>query len=182
MREYRDENTGIYLRPITYGDTDNIIRWRNTDFVRKNFIYQELFTKETHENWMKTQVETGRVVQTIICGFSDDRPYGSVYIRDIDQKNKKAEYGIFIGEPDALGKGMGTSACRLMLNYCFGEAGLHKVYLRALAGNLRAIRSYEKAGFVREGYLKDEVFLDGKYTDVVWMAAYSAEAELWEVG
>ncbi len=42
--------------------------------------------------------------------------------------------------------------------------------LRVLAENIPAIKSYEKAGFVREAYLKDEVFLDGQYKDVVYMA------------
>ena len=48
---------------------------------------------------------------------------------------------------------------------------LHRVYLRALSENLQAIRSYEKAGFVREGLLRDDVCIDGVYRDIVWMAA-----------
>ena len=84
---------------------------------------------------------------------------------------EKAEYGIFIGEASARGRGVGSKVAELMLRYCFEEEGLHRVYLRALAGNEAAIRSYEKAGFVREGYLKDDVYLNGEYCDIVWMAA-----------
>lgn len=171
MREYRDEQAGIYLRPMTYDDTDLIIKWRNSDAVRKNFIYQGLFTRESHENWIRTRVETGEVVQTIICDIATGTPYGSVYIRDIDRHHNKAEYGIFIGEPQARGRGIGTAAARLMLKLCFEELGLHRVYLRALSGNMQAVRSYEKAGFEREGYLKDDVCIDGKYIDIIWMAA-----------
>ena len=58
-----------------------------------------------------------------------------------------------------------------MLRYCFREAGLHRVYLRALADNAQAISSYEKAGFVREGYLRDDVRIEGEYRDIVGMAA-----------
>lgn len=168
---YRDEAAGIYLRMMTPDDTDLIVAWRNSDAVRKNFIYQELFTREGHENWIRTQIEPGHVVQTIICDINGDRPLGSVYIRDIDRKHNKAEYGIFIGEPDARGRGVGTAAAKLMLRYCFEEVGLHRVYLRALAGNEQAVRSYEKAGFVREGYLRGDVRIDGEYRDIVWMAA-----------
>ena len=46
----------------------------------------------------------------------------------------------------------------------------HKLMLRVLAENKGAIRSYEKAGFVKEAYLRDEVFLEGKYKDVIYMA------------
>lgn len=169
--EYRDETAGIYLRLMDYEDTDRIVSWRNSDAVRKNFIYQELFTRESHENWIRTRVETGDVVQMMICELGTDKPLGSVYIRDIDRKHKKAEYGIFIGEASARGRGLGTAAAKLMLRYCFDEEGLNRVYLRALADNEQAIRSYEKAGFHREGYLREDVCIDGIYRDVVWMAA-----------
>ncbi|MCR5256358.1 MAG: GNAT family N-acetyltransferase [Acetatifactor sp.] len=171
MNELRDEKAGIYLRPMTYDDTDNIIKWRNSDAVRKNFIYQALFTRESHEKWIKTKVETGEVVQFIICNLADDAPYGSVYIRDIDLNHKKGEYGIFIGEENARGRGIGSATAKLMLKYCFENLKLHRVYLRALSGNMQAIKSYENAGFKREGILHDDVCIDGKFTDIVWMAA-----------
>ena len=168
--QYIDENAGIYLRLMTLDDTDHIVAWRNSDGVRKNFIYQEMFTREGHENWIKTQVNTGKVVQFIICNLAADKPLGSVYIRDIDRQHNKAEYGIFIGEADARGRGIGTAAAKLMLRYCFEEEGLHRIYLRALSGNEQAIRSYEKAGFVREAVLKDDVRINEKYCDIIWMA------------
>lgn len=171
MREYSDASAGIYLRLMTYDDTDLIVAWRNSDGVRKNFIYQALFTRESHENWMKTMVETGKVVQMMICDSASDKPLGSVYIRDIDRHHNKAEYGIFIGEPDARGRGVGTAAAKLMLRYCFEEEGLHRVYLRAFSDNIQAVKSYEKAGFVREGLLRDDVCIEGQYRDIVWMAA-----------
>jgi len=159
----------VYLRPMTYDDTDCIIRWRNTDAVRKNFIYQSLFTKESHENWIRTKVETGEVVQMIICESETDMPIGSVYVRDIDHTHKKGEYGIFIGEAAARGKGYGTAAARLMIQYCFRELGLHRLFLRVYADNYAAIRSYEKAGFEREAYLREDVCIDGQYKDIVLM-------------
>lgn len=179
MNQYIDDSTGIYLRLMMREDTDLIVAWRNSEEVRKNFIYQELFTREGHENWIRNMVDTGRVVQMIICDLETDRALGSVYIRDIDRHHNKAEYGIFIGEADGRGRGVGTAAARLMLRYCFEEQGLHRVYLRALADNLQAIRSYEKAGFVREGYLREDVCIDGRYRDIVWMAVLKeTEAEI----
>ncbi len=169
MKEYRDEKVGIYLRPMTYDDTENIVRWRNSDSVRKNFIYQALFTKESHENWIKTMVETGKVVQMMICEISGDNAIGSVYVRDIDAIHHKAEYGIFIGEDNARGKGYGTVAAKLMIRYCFEELKLHRLFLRAYADNMQAIRSYEKAGFVQEACLREDVCIDGEYRDIILM-------------
>ena len=61
------EGEGIYLRKITFEDTDNIIRWRNSDSVRSHFIDQRLFTKESHNYWLENYVMAGKADQLIIC-------------------------------------------------------------------------------------------------------------------
>lgn len=167
----------IYLRPMEESDTDLIVKWRNTDFVRRNFIYQKEFTREGHLSWIENMVNTGKVIQFIIC-TKEDAPVGSVYLRDIDYEHGKAEYGIFIGEEDALSKGYGTQAAELMTEYSFQVLGLHKLMLRVLAENQRARRSYEKAGFVQEGYLKEDVCLTDGYHDVILMACFGREKEV----
>lgn len=136
----------VRLRLMTVEDTERIVAWRNQDFVRKNFIYQEPFTREGHLSWIREQVEPGHVVQFVIC-LSDGRQIGSVYFRDIDREKGTAEYGIFIGEKDALGCGYGTAAAKAALTYAFGELGLCRIFLRFLADNIGAEKSYERAGF-----------------------------------
>lgn len=168
------EGRTVYLRPMTEEDTDLIVKWRNEDFVRKNFIYQKPFTREGHLHWIETMVKIGKVVQFLIC-TREDIPIGSVYLRDIDRTFNNAEYGIFIGEETALSKGYGTEAAKLMISYAFGELKLHKLKLRVLADNERAKKSYEKAGFIQEAYLKDEVYLQGGYRDVILMALLNPE-------
>lgn len=154
---------------MTVEDTDWIVGWRNNPRVRKNFIYQKPFTREGHLKWIRDKVDTGEVIQFIICEKETDRPVGSVYFRDISEEHHKAEYGIFIGEDDAVGKGIGSETCRLACGYGFREENWHKIILRALSDNKAAIRSYEKAGFVQEAYLRDEVCIDGIYRDVILM-------------
>ncbi len=165
----------IYLRPMTEDDTDLIVCWRNKPSVRNYFIYQAPFTREGHLHWLHEVVEKGCAAQMMICDKETDKPVGSVYIRDIDHTHHKGEYGIFIGEEEARGKGIGTLAAKKMIQYGFEELGLHRIYLRVLAGNEQAVRSYEKAGFEKEGYLKDDVFINGKYVDIVWMAIVNRE-------
>ena len=165
----------IYLRPMTEEDTDMIVAWRNKPSVKNYFIYQADFTREGHLYWLHEVVEKGRACQMIICDKVDNTPLGSVYIRDIDHTHHKGEYGIFIGEEAARGRGIGTEAAKLMIQYGFEKLGLHRIYLRVLAGNKQAIRSYEKAGFEQEGYLKDDVCINGKFVDIVWMAIVNKE-------
>lgn len=162
----------INLRPMTYDDTDNIVKWRANKRVKNNFLFRGEITKEVHENWIKTKVETGEVVQFIIEEAESDRPIGSTYLRDINREIGKAEFGIFIGEDDAVGRGYGTEAAKLIVNYAFSNLKLHKVSLRVLDENLVAKKSYEKVGFKEEGHFRDEVFLNGEYKDVIFMAIF----------
>lgn len=186
----------VYLRPIKAADTAKIVAWRNKDFVRGNFIYQKLFTEESHMKWLREQVEPGHVAQFIICvenpgrsnddGLSDtvrarteagDREIGSVYLRDIDREEKKAEYGVFIGEEDALGCGYGTAAAELMLAYGFEKLELQKIFLRLLEDNAGARKSYIKAGFQMIEDRRETVDLEQGKRAVFFM---EAERGAWE--
>ena len=138
----------IILRPVEDSDTPLIVRWRNNERVRRNFIFQEPFTEEMHRNWLHTRVVSGDVEQFMILEAVKRKPIGSVYLRDIDYNQKTAEYGIFIGEDTEIGKGYGTIAGRMMLHIAFEKLGLEQIYLRVYEDNISAIRSYEKIGFV----------------------------------
>lgn len=164
-----DCEDNIYLREITYEDTKKVLDWRNSEFVQKYFIYQEKITEKEHLEWLNQKVFTGKVIQFIIV--SNDVPIGSVYLQNIDNFHKKAEYGIFIGSQEGCGKGIGTVVAKYILKYAFEEMQLHRVYLRVLENNIRAIQCYEKAGFCREALLVDDVQINGKYQNIVIMAA-----------
>ena len=178
------EDKGLYLREIEYDDTPLILKWRNSEEVRSRFSDRRIFTKESHEAWLKNVIGSGRAMQFIICispEGNDDAPkedyipVGSVYVRDLDNDHRKGEYGIFIGEPEARGRGVGSKTAKLMIRYCFETLHLHRLYLRVFADNAQAIKSYENAGFIREGVLKDDVYEDGCYYDMVIMAVINSE-------
>ena len=162
-------NDKLSIREIRADDTELILGWRNSQFVKKYFIYQKDITKEEHLNWIKRKVQTGQVVQYIIMYVG--QPIGSVYLQDIDHLHNKAEYGIFIGQSDSCGKGIGTQVAKTVLQYAFGQLGLHRVYLRVLEENERAIHCYENAGFEKEAVLVDDAYINGYYRNVVIMAA-----------
>lgn len=157
----------VTIRPITEADTEKIVKWRNAPSVMEHFIYRTPLTAEGHLNWFHNRVQTGEVAQFMICDGENE--VGSVYLRDIDMQNKKCEYGIFIGEDACRGKGVGTAAARLALDYAFGTLGLNRVYLRVFADNIRAMKSYEKAGFRFEGRFRQDVLIDGAGYDMVFM-------------
>jgi RimJ/RimL family protein N-acetyltransferase len=161
----------IVLRPITYDDTDLIVNWRNQPFIMDKMINRAPFTVAGHQEWLRTMVETGKVAQFIIIEKDRNRAIGSTFLRDIDYDFEKAEYGIFIGERDAWGQGFGTEAAKMMLDHAFSRLKLHKVFMRLLADNIAAEKSYQKAGFTREAYLRDEVKIAGKFMDIIFMSS-----------
>lgn len=167
------ERNNIELRSITIEDTDLIIKWRNKESVKKHFLYQQPFTREGHIKWLNEMVFSGKTEQFIIIDKAEDKSIGSVFLRDIDYDNKKAEYGIFIGEDLARSRGIGTLVAKMIVEYGFEQLKLHKIFLRVFADNERAIKCYNKAGFKKEGYFKEEIIIDNKYRDIVFMAIFN---------
>ena len=145
----------ISLRPITIEDTDLMVKWRNRDFVKRNYINQSEFTREGHLKWMETRVQTGQVIQFII--LENDRPIGSVNMKDVDYEKGTAEYGIFIGERDALGKGYGSETAKQVVRLAKEKYHLKKLFLRLYEDNIPAYRSYLSAGFKK---IEDECSIE----------------------
>ncbi len=169
------EGQNLILRPITDTDTDNILKWRNSNDVRNNFIYQPLITREEHLSWLIEKVATGKVLQFIMIEKNSKKEIGSVYLRDVEYCKKEAEYGIFIGEPDAKGKGYGTEAISLIVRYAFDIIKLNRLTLRVLSKNKYAIQSYKKAGFKECLNSPDNIIIQGKSESVVYMELLNKE-------
>ncbi|MCR4902212.1 MAG: GNAT family N-acetyltransferase, partial [Butyrivibrio sp.] len=138
--------------------------------VQKNFIYRETFTPQTHLAWIENHINTGDAYQMIICSLSENgKAVGSVYFRDIDREKGQAEYGIFIGEDDAIGKGFGNETATLALKVAQDNLGLSKLILRVFTDNTAAYKSYEHAGFYKTEDLPGVECSDGEVKDMILM-------------
>ena len=102
-------------------------------------------------------------------------PIGTVALVGVDYRNRRAEFGIGIGEPDYRNKGYGTETTRLVLDYAFNVVGLHSVMLGVFEFNHRAVRAYEKAGFKEIGRRRQSYFADGRMWDEIWMDCLGPE-------
>jgi len=104
----------------------------------------------------------------------DGRLVGSTELR-LEPARRKAEFGIVIGEKAQWSAGLGTDAVRLVLGYAFGELELNRVELTTAEENDRAIRCYEKVGFVREGLKRQDRILDGRFGNTLVMGLLREE-------
>jgi len=102
----------------------------------------------------------------------DDTPIGAVAFLNYDVMQFKAELRKLIGEPNMRGKGLGKEATRLWIRYGTETLDLKKIYLNTLDTNIRNIRLNEEIGFRVEGILRNEVFVDGKYKDLLRMGLW----------
>lgn len=103
-----------------------------------------------------------------------DEYLGTVSLKEIDQQNRNAEYAISLRRM-AQGKGVGYIATKEILEIAFHELGLEKVYLNVLSENQRAIRLYEKCGFIFEGEFRNHLFLREQYQNLRWYAMLRKE-------
>ncbi|EAC2269669.1 spermidine N1-acetyltransferase [Listeria monocytogenes] len=121
---------------------------------------QELYDKHIHD-----QSERRFILEL------DGQMVGLVELMEIDYIHRRAEFQIII-DPKFQGHGYAVSATKLAMKYAFHVLNLHKLYLVVDKVNEKAIHVYEKVGFIREGELIDEFFVDGTYHDAIRMCIF----------
>jgi diamine N-acetyltransferase len=160
------------LRPLRATDRAISVRWRNDPEIRDNILgYRFPITEAMEADWidavLKDQSRT-RIVLAIE-DKTDGACVGFVYLNNIDWFARNAEFGILIGERNRHGRGLAKEALCLVAGYAFETLNLHKLYLRVVAFNKRALALYRAFGFVQEGVQRQQAFLRGRYYDVVLM-------------
>ena len=135
------------------------------------------FTAEREAAWYEGEAKSETNIPFTIYERSALRPIGTVALMNVDYRNRRAEFGIGIGEPGYRNKGYGTETTRLMLGYAFDTVGLHSVMLGVFEFNRMAMRAYQKAGFKEIGRRRQSYFANGRMHDEIWMDCLSSEFE-----
>ncbi len=141
---------------------DRLACGRHVEYVRMvggDHRYVAELTVEEADRWYSGVVRCplGWVIE------AEGRCVGHARLHHLDEENRRARYAIGIFDPRAWGRGLGTEATRLVLGYAFDNLLLHRVDLRVLAYNQRAIACYEKCGFVHEGIEREGALIAGEW-------------------
>ncbi|KAJ3747296.1 acyl-CoA N-acyltransferase [Lentinula detonsa] len=99
---------------------------------------------------------------------------GFTNLFDFQAKNQDARLGLAL-LPEFWGRGYATEIVGFVVDYAFREMALHRITLNVFESNVRAIRVYEKIGFVREGVQRKANWMEGRWQDVIWMAILREE-------
>ena len=157
----------VYLRQLKIIDSKAMLKWmQNPDIVKYFSNDFSSLTIKNVEDFIKNRNDNKNNNYAIIN--ENDDYLGTISLKNIDFKNKKAEYAIVLGA-ESIGKGVSKDATDLILKEAFEKLKLHKVYLCVGEDNIRAIKFYEKYGFIKEGKSKEDILRkDGKYVDLIW--------------
>ncbi len=167
------EGEWVALGPRTREHLPLFARWRNDFAVARTFDTPRAHTIES----LAAAYDAGKGHEYGFTVYERAtwRPIGWTYLRDVDWRGRTAGFGIVIGEADARGRGYGTEATRLMLDYAFTALGLHSVMLTTDSYNLAGQAAYRKAGFKEFGRRRECALLNGTYYDWVYMDCLARE-------
>ena len=157
----------ILLLPPTKEDLPLMINWRNNETVKKYLLDPEYLTLENYQAWSQN---TEPRLDLMLQLKAEQQLIGVASLSQIDHQHQKAEYQIIIGEPEYWGNGYAYEASTAVFEYAFAELNLNRIYLKLLLGQQRAVALFEKLGFQEEGILRQEVFKNGKFQDLILMA------------
>lgn len=159
----------VFLRPFEVRDNEAYRRWRADARVMATAGFGErapLSLAQVEKRLEAVTAEQGKDQYLFaICRLDDERAIGEGSLFNIDRRVGSAELGIFIGEVDEWGKGYGTDAVNALVDFGFAELRLERIWLNVWTENVAARRAYEKAGFVREGTVRHDLYEHGTFTD-----------------
>ncbi|MGF9909972.1 GNAT family N-acetyltransferase [Brevibacillus porteri] len=169
------EGERVFLRPIGTEDTELYFRSLFNKETRMLTGTQNHFTREKIHQYIENKGQDSSSVLLLICLCENDQVIGDVQIGDIDRNNRNAFIRISIDQNANQGKGYGSEALLLMLDYGFGILNLHRIELNVFAFNERAILTYEKLGFQREGVQRQALYYNHAYHDSILMSMLADE-------
>jgi len=165
----------IFLRPLERADAATIQPWVNDQAVTRTLLLYRPLSRESEEEFIDRMNKSETGVVFGIVERAGDQLVGAAGLPEIDFRSRHASFGVFIGDRSKWGRGIGSEATYLVTKYAFETLNLNRVWLHVTTDNVAGIRAYEKAGFRREGLLRQHLYREGRYFDIVSMAVLREE-------
>lgn len=169
----------VNLRPLAQSDAPLITRWINDPEVREFIVGIYPQTEKQETEWLFNHSD-----KNIVLGIEtkEGTYVGNMGIHDIDWINRTATTGAMIGEKEYWGKGYGTDAKMLLLDYAFNTLNLRKICSRVVSYNQRSLQYSLHCGYQIEGTLRKHVFKKGKYWDMIELGLFREEwLPIWKI-
>ena len=158
----------VFLSPLNKDDVEKYVEWLNDIevAVHLNALGMTL-SVEKEKEWLEGAVKRDNGFAIVDAG--KDELIGNCGLHNLDQVNRSAEVGIFIGNKEYWNKGYGEEALRLLLDYGFNVLNLNNIMLKVFGFNKRAHECYRKTGFREIGRRRNAKVLGGRTYDIIYM-------------
>ncbi len=145
--------SGINLIPLNISHLELVRNWRNNELIASFMEYQEYITKEAQQQWFETIQNTENYYFII---ETNKTSIGLIHLNKVDEINKSAHSGLFIGEEKYQGTGIALAASILILSFAFETLDLNKVYAKVNKDNMAVIEYNQFLGFDFETKMNDK--------------------------
>ncbi len=147
-----------------------MLEWMHDPEINQFFQFDaQKMTEEKAEAFIRKACIQAEEKESFHFAIADEKDeyLGTISIKNIDWKTKSAEYAVSLRKV-AQGRHIAAWATWEVLDYAFETLFLNRVYLNVLPENSRAIRFYERLGFIYEGEFKECIYIRGKYRNLRW--------------
>ncbi len=168
--------TLVRLRAIEWEDLCLLAKWHNDpDIAHYLGGWSFPIGLAQQRIWFEQALSDKLTQRFIIEVLEDQEPIGMTGLWKIDWKNREAESGLLIGDGHR-GKGYGTDTVFAVMRFGFEELGLNRLWAEIIAYNSPSLRVYiDKCGWTEEGVLRQKIFRDGVFNNVVVSAILRQE-------
>jgi len=141
------ETERLILKPLNmYFLSQEYVNWMNDEKVNRHLESGGDYTLQKLTSYLKVLEDNPKYFWAI-CLKETEKHLGNIKIDPIDKNTLSGEYGIMIGDRNVWGKGIGTEASKIVIDYCFKILNLNQINLGVKKNNIKAINMYEKLGF-----------------------------------
>jgi len=167
----------IKLRALEREDIVKTIIWHNQKDIKELYSGHPFpVNLEVEKKWYEKILTSN--IPTSVFGIEKDEEtklIGISLLKDINLLNRVAEFAIYIGDKNERSKGYAKIATNLTLQFGFFELGLNRIFLKVLEENTRAIKLYEKCGFIKEGILREAIYINNSFKNEILMSILKAD-------
>jgi UDP-4-amino-4,6-dideoxy-N-acetyl-beta-L-altrosamine N-acetyltransferase len=163
----------LRLRRVEPADSVSLLAWRNSPEVAAHMYTDHLISAEEHARWLAGALEAQDRRYWII--EAEGAPVGLANLARIDRTARRCDWAYYLGEPATRGQGLGAQIEYVVLRHVFETLGLNKLWCEVLVANDAVWKLHQSFGFVREALLRDHVFKDGRFQDVVGLGMLRSE-------
>jgi UDP-4-amino-4,6-dideoxy-N-acetyl-beta-L-altrosamine N-acetyltransferase len=130
-------------------------------------------TEAEHARWFGDALERPDRRYWII--ELDSQPVGLANITDISEQHRRASWAFYLADPGVRGRGVGSFTEQFVMRHAFEELGLNKLCCEVLGSNDAVVKMHQRYGFSIDGVLRQHIFKDEAYEDVVSLSITAEE-------